>query len=140
MDQFNFFTEEQYKKLTDNGKPENCDQNHAPVVKLFLPYTNCVWLLSELDPEGNGIAFGLCDLGLGYPELGYVSLQELSGITNLSLSVTCDNSFEGKYPMSVYCDAARSGEQISTDEVLLQKYNVMHQAKMAKKDSKPQPG
>jgi hypothetical protein len=48
-----------------------------PVVKLFVCVGgNATWLLSELDPETN-IAYGLCDLGLGYPEMGYVSLTEL---------------------------------------------------------------
>jgi len=45
------------------------------VVKLYTPNAGATWLLSELDAEG--IAFGLCDLGLGFPELGYVSLAEL---------------------------------------------------------------
>ena len=41
-----------------------------PVVKIFYPLSDAIWLLTELD--GDGIAFGLCDLELGYPELGYV--------------------------------------------------------------------
>ena len=41
-----------------------------PVVKLFTPDAQCTWLLTELDSDG-GLAFGLCDLGLGCPELGY---------------------------------------------------------------------
>ena len=48
-----------------------------PVVKLFVCVGgNATWLLTELDPETN-IAFGLCDLGHGFPELGYVDLTEL---------------------------------------------------------------
>ncbi len=34
-------------------------------------------LLSELDPNEPDRAFGLCDTGHGYPELGYVLLSEL---------------------------------------------------------------
>ena len=49
-----------------------------PVVKLFTPDGNATWLLTELDPNGAYLAFGLCDLGLGEPELGYVSLPELA--------------------------------------------------------------
>jgi Protein of unknown function (DUF2958) len=50
-----------------------------PVVKLFTPDAQCTWLLTELDPDG-GLAFGLCDLGMGCPELGYISLAELSSV------------------------------------------------------------
>lgn len=34
------------------------------------------WLIAELDPN-EWLMFGLCDLGLGFPEWGYVSLVEL---------------------------------------------------------------
>lgn len=34
------------------------------------------WYITEYDPEER-IAFGLCDLGMGFPELGYVSLDEV---------------------------------------------------------------
>ena len=43
-----------------------------PVVRLVSG--ECSWILSELDPKTN-LAFGLCDLG--YPELGYVDINEL---------------------------------------------------------------
>jgi len=36
----------------------------------------CTWLITEYDPAER-IAFGWCDLGLGFPELGYVSLDEV---------------------------------------------------------------
>ena len=39
-------------------------------MKLFTPDANATWLLTELDPVEPDRAFGLCDLGLGYPELG----------------------------------------------------------------------
>lgn len=65
-----------------------------PVVKLFTPDAQCTWLLTELDPDG-GLAFGLCDLGLGCPELGYVSLTELYAVRGkLGLPVERDRHFE----------------------------------------------
>ena len=51
-----------------------------PVVKLFNPSGAATWLLTELDPEDPDIAFGLCDLGTGFPELGSVSLRELASV------------------------------------------------------------
>jgi Protein of unknown function (DUF2958) len=41
-----------------------------PVVKLFPQEGNAPWLLTELDPIGGHLAFSLCDLGQGEPELG----------------------------------------------------------------------
>lgn len=48
------------------------DSDPLPVIKLFTPDAGATWLLTELDPDDPDIAFGLCDLGLGNPELGSV--------------------------------------------------------------------
>ena len=48
-------------------------------VKLFTPDGNATWLLTELNPEID-LAIGLCDLGLGEPERGYVSLLGLAAV------------------------------------------------------------
>jgi hypothetical protein len=53
------------------------------VVKLFPPDGNAIRLLTELDPNGEYLAFRLCDLGVGEPELGYVSLPELAAARDL---------------------------------------------------------
>jgi hypothetical protein len=78
-------TSAQRHKLLENGRAQRAalDQktgaiHFEPVVKIFTPDGNATWLLTELDPNGEYLAFGLCDLGLGEPELGYVSLHELS--------------------------------------------------------------
>lgn len=64
-------------KLRQNGEQSARKEfDHFPVVKLFTPDAGATWLLSELAADGD-TAFGLCDLGLGCPELGYVSLTEL---------------------------------------------------------------
>ena len=49
--------------------------SHKPVVKYFTPFGGATWLISEIDDEN--MMFGLCDLGMGFPELGYVHLQDL---------------------------------------------------------------
>ncbi|WP_409017724.1 DUF2958 domain-containing protein [Dyadobacter sp. CY323] len=41
-------------------------EDNPPAVKLFI--ANATWLLSEINPLYDDIAFGLCDLGVGYPE------------------------------------------------------------------------
>lgn len=82
-----------------------------PVVKLFTPDAGCTWLLTEIDPQDTDLAFGLCDLGMGCPELGYVSLSELAGVRGgLGLPIERDLHFVGRKPLSVYAaDARRCG-------------------------------
>lgn len=117
------FTKSQLTKLLQNGSPENRGKNHKPVVKLFTPDAQCTWLISEIDPEYPDIAFGLCDLGMGYPELGCVSIAELQSLRGkLGLPVERDLHFEGKFPITVYASAAAHKEYITTDISLLQQY------------------
>jgi hypothetical protein len=97
-------TKPQQDRLYANGK--NRDQDHAPVVKFFNPRGAATWLISELDP--NGIAFGLCDLGMGFPELGCVSLEELADIGFIER----DLHFKGEHPMSHYADDASNKGRI----------------------------
>lgn len=114
------FTQQQYAQLLDNG--HNPDKDHAPVVKLFTPDAGCTWLLSEIDPEDHNRAFGLCDLGLGFPEMGYVWLPEIKALRGrFGLPVERDLSFESLYPLSVYARAARSASMIVTNNVALRK-------------------
>ena len=62
------------------------------------------------------MGFGLCDLGLGFPELGCVSLEELRCLRGkLGLPVERDFSFTADHPMSVYAEAARQAEGITED-------------------------
>ena len=101
-------TSEQYKKLVQNH--QNRDQDHAPVVKFFDPIGAGTWLVSELDPE-NGIGFGLCDLGFGFPELGSVSLEDMISIQHVSrrpftMGIERDLHFKGEHPMSWYVNLA----------------------------------
>ena len=76
-----------------------------PVVKLFTPDAGCTWLLSELDQDD--IAFGLCDLGMGDPELDYVSLEELLSVRGpLGLPVERDIHWVAKHSLVEYADKA----------------------------------
>ncbi len=50
-----------------------------PLVKIFTPDGNMTWHFSEYDPERREF-FGLCDLGMGFPEMGYASRDEIEGI------------------------------------------------------------
>jgi hypothetical protein len=59
-------------------------------------------------------AFGLCDLGLGSPELGWVSLPELAKIRGrFGLRVERDYFFVADRPLSAYADAAHAAGRIT---------------------------
>jgi hypothetical protein len=101
----NLYTQEQYEQLVKNGLPENSGKDHIPVVKWVIPDANCTWLVTEL--EDNDTAFGLCDLGLGSPELGYISLEDIQSLRGtMGLTVESDWCFDPKHPLSVYVSAA----------------------------------
>jgi len=89
--------------------------DHHPVVKLFTPDGGATWLLSETDPEDADIAFGLCDLGLGYPELGAVRLSVLKAHRGrLGLPIERDHHFNAEAPLSTYAESAREAGGIVT--------------------------
>lgn len=99
-------TEAQRGTLLDNGARRG--EDHWPVVKLFNPCGAGTWLLTEIDPERPEVAFGLCDLGQGAPELGSVSLAELGRVRNpLGLGLERDLYFTAQAPISVYAATAR---------------------------------
>lgn len=100
--------EQRTKLLKNNATP---DEDKKPVVKLFSPVGAATWLLSSIDE--NDIAFGLCDLGMGEPELGFVSLQELQEIKlPLGLSIERDRHFRANKTLTQYADEARSAGRI----------------------------
>lgn len=105
--------------LAIEGKAE---ADFIPVVKLFTPDAGCTWLLTELDPDEPDIAFGLCDLGLGCPELGSVRISELESVRGrLGLPVERDRYFTAGHTLSVYARAAWNAAAITEDEDALRK-------------------
>ena len=68
-----------YERLLANGQASlETERDHTPVVKFFDPAGAATWLISELSPGDPDILFGLCDLGMGFPELGDVRFSELA--------------------------------------------------------------
>lgn len=108
------FTAAQYERLLANGQKQapvkgtDDEIDFQPVVKLFTPDAGATWLLTEIDPSEPQIAFGLCDLGCGFPELGYVSLPELEQVRGkMGLPVERDQHFKADKRLSAYADIAR---------------------------------
>ena len=109
-------TDEQRAQLLANGRQSLEQENFdpIPVVKLFTPDAGATWLLTEIDPDDHDHAFGLCDLGLGYPELGWVSLAEIATVrSRLGLPVERDLHFNREKPISVYAREARLAGRIT---------------------------
>jgi hypothetical protein len=98
-------TDEQRVMLLANGREsmQNPDFDPAPVVKLFTPDAGATWLLTKIDPDDHDHAFGLCDPGLGIPEIGWVSLEELTALRGrLGLPIERDLSFRAEKRLSAY--------------------------------------
>jgi hypothetical protein len=84
---------------------------HKPFLKLFVPWGAATWLISELDEDGR--LYGLCDLGMGEPELGYVMLSELESIRGpAGLKIERDLHWTPQYTLSEYAQAARNAGRI----------------------------
>ena len=116
-------TESLRAKLLDNGLQSNAASDldseppdHYPVVKLFDPAGAATWLLTEIDPDDHDRAFGLCDLGVGFPELGFVSLDELARLRSRfgGLGMERDRAFLANKPLSAYTQAALFADRIVT--------------------------
>jgi hypothetical protein len=116
--------------LANGAVPQETD--HLPVAKYFDPCGAATWIITELMPaEAEGvepdILFGLCDLGMGSPELGYVSLSELRSVRGgLGLGIERDLYFKARYPLSVYAHAAhRRGRIVESDAALTESAAIL---------------
>ena len=109
------FTQDQKRRLMENGKKnaahvarDGNTEDAFPVVKLFCPWRGATWLLTEIDPELPTIAFGLCDLGMGEPEIGNVSLAEIAALHGpMGLRIERDLHFKADKTLQAYADEAR---------------------------------
>lgn len=82
--------------------------DHRPVVKIFDPSGSATWLLTEVSPANPRIGFGLCDLGMGCPELGYVDISELAAVrTRFGLRLEIDRHFRPTKTLTEYAAEAR---------------------------------
>lgn len=113
-------TDAQMRMLLENGRLSERARHEdrlfdpMPVVKLFTPDARATWLVSEIDPHEPDLAFGLCDLGLGFPELGLISLLELRALRGrLGLPIERDLHFAPDRTLSRYAEDARAEGRIT---------------------------
>jgi len=107
-------TKEIHDKLRKNALDPQCGKegwDPKPVVKFFSPVGAATWLITELHDDG--AMFGLCDLGMGEPELGYVSLDELATVTlPFGLKIERDLYFTANKTLGKYAEEARQERRI----------------------------
>jgi len=109
------FTDKILNQLKENGRKQEPvkgtkgEIDFNPVVKIFTPDAAATWLLTEISPHDEDIAFGLCDLGMGFPELGSVRISELEEVRGaLGLPAERELSFHAKKLLSEYAAEARN--------------------------------
>ncbi len=107
-----FLTNAQRTQMLANGAARARGEaiDPYPVVKLYTLDAGAVWLLTALDADGD-LAYGLTDAGIGFPELGLVSLSALAGIVGpRGLRIVADPHFKARQSLSAYtADAIRDG-------------------------------
>ncbi|MFC3682953.1 DUF2958 domain-containing protein [Hydrogenophaga luteola] len=109
-------THEQRELLLANGHARAADAQADlwPVVRLFTPDAHATWLLAALDPADGDTAWGLCDVGIGMPELGSIRLSDLVAIVGPQrMPVRRDQHFHVARPMSEYLRLAQANGSIT---------------------------
>lgn len=97
------------QQLLKNGQEAKAVKNFdpRPVLKLFAPWSNMTWLISEMSPDDNNVLFGLADLGNGAPEVGVILLSDLSSMEGPGgLNVEADRLFTPTATLNQYASEA----------------------------------
>jgi hypothetical protein len=118
---YRFLPDRIHKELIANSRynASSC-RRLFPVVKLFSPDANAVWLFTKVLRNNFNVAYGLIDIGQGNPHLGYVDLQLLSTARGrMGLPVERDLNFAPDYDLWVYEVASSFDGVYSEDPDLL---------------------
>lgn len=84
-----------------------------PVLKLFTPDAGATWLIAAISPDGQ-TAWGVCDLGLGFVDIGDVDMAELGAVRGrLGLPVERDRWFTPSATLNVYQAQGASAGRLS---------------------------
>ena len=93
-------TTEQRRRLqrqwTEREQANRCGQSYdpKPLLKWFTPDGAATWLIAALSPDER-TAWGVCDLGLGFVEIGELDMAELRAVRGrLGLPVERDRWFK----------------------------------------------
>ena len=101
------------KMMRNDSKKDEDKSSLFPVVKIFNPCGGGTWLFTEIDREHNDTMFGLCDLGMGFPELGYASLSEMQAFKGpFGIGLERDRWFKPTKSLAEYAEEARQNQRI----------------------------
>lgn len=102
-------TKETMRLLTEAGGLDPIELLAAPpIAKLFAPDGAGTWLLSAVDPHDKDRAWGICDFGLGRPEIAWLSLAELGRLRGgLGMAVMVDEAFDPSASLAAYLEEAK---------------------------------
>ena len=113
------FTDQQWETLVKNG--EEPLRDHVPVVRLVMPDSGDTWLLTHVDRNDPDDVLGLEDRGWG-ARFSLASIKKLERLHTWKgqTPIQPDATFEGKYPLSVYAEAAKKAGHITLDDTALE--------------------
>jgi hypothetical protein len=105
------FDADEWSQLLKNGALANREKTDpVPVVKLFTPHADWVWLVAEIHPDDGDTAMGLIDNGQGFPVMGYFRLSEITDPAKPPVYKDLNFRFRPKRPLSGhYAEAAKAG-------------------------------
>ena len=109
-------TDTERAKLLENGaaRARGEPRDSQPVVKLYTPDFRAIWLLTELDPVDGDTAYGLCDAGIGWPELGRISISYLESMRGpKGMPVARDPDFEPRRTLAEYFRLAQIARAVT---------------------------
>lgn len=104
--------ENKLKKNYEKNQEAEGSLDFKPELKLFGG-SACTWLISEYDEESQ-LFFGLADLGMGFPEMGWISKQELESVRfpPFNLPIERDRYFSPEKKLAEYAKEAKEAQRI----------------------------
>ena len=114
-------TADQIRCMVNNGgwnrtrrRQERPTDDFMPVVKLFCPWSPATWLLTEINPSDRDVAYGLCDVGIGLPEIGRVRLSSLRSMRSChGVGIQRDRYFRPVMTLAGYAEKSQRYGQIT---------------------------
>ena len=118
---YRFLPNKIHKVLISNARFNTDECQHiVPILKLFTPDDNGVWLFVKTMKNNPHVAYGLIDVGQGNPNMGYVDLRLLASARGkMGLPIERDINFVPRYPLWVYQTASTFDGEYTEDETIL---------------------
>jgi hypothetical protein len=92
--------------------------NLRPLVKIYMTQPRRVWLLTDIDPVFPHLAFGVCDLGTGLPNVGSFRMDAFMLCRDaLGLPIYRDPDFKATMTLREYAIDASLRGRLDDDSV-----------------------